>query len=411
MDYIFEMNKKTAIFSIFLIVFFDLCGFGMIIPLTPYLSQKFGADSVIIGLLLSSYSFMQFLFNPFWGQLSDKYGRRPIILLSLLGASFSDLIFAFSPSLFWLFVSRFLSGFFGANVATAFAYVADITDKEKRSVSMGLIGAALGLGFLFGPFFGALGGQLGHLLGAQAPFGDHFPGLLSSVLRGLNFILAFFILKESVREKKSQTKKISRFHLFLDFLKKPVVSTLLIGILFYSISMTILETGFFLFLYDQFQWNYIQSSYAFCYVGFMIIFTQGFLIRKIIPILGEYRTLLWGLIFLICGFFGIALSTHLALLTLFITFICLGSGFFQPSLHGLLSLKAASEDQGKIFGVSHSLSSLGRVIGPALGGFLYYFFKPISFLFSCLLMAVVLLFFIRVNKKNDRLKKTFLLIL
>jgi multidrug resistance protein len=189
------MKKKLAI--IFLTVFVDLVGFGIIIPMNSYLAKVFGATPLKVGLLMSIYSLMQFLFSPFWGQTSDRIGRRPVILLSLLGASVSHFGFAMSASYTGLFLCRMFAGIFGGNIPVAMAYIADLTAEKDRSKGMGLIGAAFGLGFILGPAIGGVFGHLGNSLGSTPPFGESFPAIIASLICFANFVSAYFFLPES----------------------------------------------------------------------------------------------------------------------------------------------------------------------------------------------------------------------
>ena len=184
--------KKNALFVIFMTVFVDLVGFGIIIPLTPFLSRKLGATPFEIGALMTVYSLMQFLMSPFWGSLSDRLGRRPIILVSLLVSSLSHLGFAFSTTLVGLFLARMFAGIGGANISTAMAYIADVTDKKDRSKGMGLIGAAFGLGFVLGPFLGGFFGELGTHFGSEPPLGKSLAAVVASAICLFNFVIASF---------------------------------------------------------------------------------------------------------------------------------------------------------------------------------------------------------------------------
>lgn len=401
-----KIRDKTALFSIFLVVFFDLSSFGMIIPLTPYLGQKFGANAFEIGLLLACYSFFQFLFNPFWGHLSDRLGRRPIILISLLGAAFSDLFFAYGESLGALFLARSLSGVFGGNVSAAFAYVADITEKKNRSISMGIIGVALGSGFILGPVLGGVGSDVGRFFGENPPLGDHFPALLASVLRFLTFIFSFFVLKESLSKENKPGKRSSRLLTFFEFLKRPFLRGVLLCGFLYCVSVAIMEASFFLFLFDRFSFSQSQASYSFAFVGFIVIFVEGFLIRKVIPRLKEVRTLLLGSFFLFTSLYGVPFCHDIPTLAIAIVFMGFGTGLFHPAFNGLLSLLASESSQGKVLGVGHSLSSLGRTLGPPLGGWVYYRVSmEASFFFASFVMVFVfaILFFVFRGKAKDDL--------
>ena len=253
------MNRKRSLLIIFLTVFIDLVGFGVVIPLHAYLAREFHADALQVGLLMAIYSLMQFCFSPFWGQLSDKYGRRPIILMSLLGASVSHVGFAFATSYLGLFVARFFAGVFGANISAAMAYVADISPPEKRSQSMGLIGAAIGMGFVFGPFIGGFFGDIGQQLGDMPPFGQSFGAVVAGGICLINFIFAFFVLKESRDPKLADqnrrpglSARLSSLknYLFGDDIRIPMWIYL-----FCMIAMGHMEVSMFLYVDDKFSWG------------------------------------------------------------------------------------------------------------------------------------------------------------
>src|SRR6185312_15700921 len=189
--------KDKRLLIIFLTVFIDLVGFGIIIPMNPYLAEAFGASPFQVGLLMSVYSLMQFIFSPFWGQLSDRVGRRPVILISLLGGAASHLGFAFATSFWALVLARSLAGLFGGNLSAARAYIADITPEKDRSKGMGLIGAAFGIGFILGPLIGYVFGRVGVHLGTLPPLGESFPALIAAFICFSNFLFAYFALPES----------------------------------------------------------------------------------------------------------------------------------------------------------------------------------------------------------------------
>ncbi|MCB0393691.1 MAG: MFS transporter, partial [Bdellovibrionales bacterium] len=208
------MKSKSPLLIIFVTVFVDLVGFGIIIPLSPYLAKHFGASGLQIGLLMSVYSLAQFIFSPLWGRLSDVYGRRPILLMSLLGSTLAHLGFAFASDLWMLFVARTIAGLFGANISAASAYIADVTDSKSRSKSMGIIGAAFGIGFILGPAIGGFLSEWGLQLGTQPPFGIGFSALGASLICFLNFLFACFRLPESLPKERRNLakKKVGRLH-------------------------------------------------------------------------------------------------------------------------------------------------------------------------------------------------------
>lgn len=384
-------NNKTRLLVIFMTVFIDLVGFGIIIPLSPYLAREFHASPLEIGLLLSIYSIAQFLFSPIWGSLSDRIGRRPVILIGLGGGFFSYLVFAFSSTLPWLFVARALAGVFGGNISTAHAYIADVTTAEDRSKGMGLIGAAFGLGFIFGPLIGAGLGILGQRLGSAPPLGLSFSALGAAVLCLANLVLAAFVLKESLplsarvlRERKNRIQEIFKH------LSEPIVGSLMIVYFLSGLAMAQMEAMLFPYVADRFGWSLEKASMGFAYVGVLMVFTQGYLIRKWMPRFGERRILLWGL-----GAFALSLalipfSFNIWLLAVTMTILAIGNGMMRPPNLGLISLASPPSEQGAVLGVTNSLASLGRILGPAIGGFLYGLSKGSPFWFAGVLAFLAL---------------------
>jgi MFS transporter, DHA1 family, tetracycline resistance protein len=380
-------NPKVVIF---LTVFIYLLGFGMIIPVIPLLSTYYGASPLQAGLLLSVFSLMQFIFSPVWGKLSDRYGRRPILLICLVGETLSYLVFAWARSLEMLFVARILTGFFGASISTASAYISDVTSQQERSKGMAMIGAAFGLGFLFGP---ALGGGL--TLYAETISNDpQFIGGFSSygvaLLCLLTTIFAFFYLKETLSDenRRRQAKKQGRLDLILKYLRMPVVGSLVFTFGITSLSMSLMEATLVLFMKERFAWGIKEVSFGFAYVGLCIVITQGLLVRKLIPVLGERNLLRLGLGLMIVGMGGIAFAEHLWMMAVVQTLLALGSGFVNPSILGSISLLVTSDEQGLALGTTQSLSALGRVIGPALGGLVFSTLSIASpFILSSFLLA------------------------
>lgn len=368
------MKNKSPLVIIFLTVFIDLIGFGIIIPLSPFLAKHYGANEIDVGILQASYSLMQFIFSPFWGRLSDRFGRRPIILISLVGCSLSYFLFAFSSQFWMLVVARCLAGFFGGNISAASAYIADITPPESRSKNLGLIGAAFGLGFIFGPVIGGVLSEIGPRISDQAPFGIGFAAVGAGTLCLGNAVFAFFNLKESHRFIGSVRPKVNRLKLLASFLTHSTMARLMITFLLSGLAMAHMESMLFLYVNDVFAWTLQQASFGFAYVGVMIVFTQGFLIRKLIPKFGERNILITGLIMGGTGIFCLGFATNIAVLAFANTVLALGIGMINPSTLGSISLLASKEDQGGTLGVTQSLSALGRIIGPVSGGFLYHTF-------------------------------------
>ncbi|MFK8138229.1 MAG: MFS transporter [Bdellovibrionales bacterium] len=399
-----KKNSKSALIVIFVIVFMDLVGFGMIIPLSTYLGKHLGATAMEIGLLMSIYSLMQFVFSPFWGKLSDKFGRRPILLLSLFGSSTSYLLFAYSDSLWLLFLSRGLAGFFGANISTAMAYIADVTPADARSKSMGLIGAAFGMGFILGPVLGGLFGDLGVKISDQPPFGMNFAALIAAGICYLNFFVALKVLKESLtKEVRAKLKpRTSRWAAIKNIFGRPVLPGLLLITLFQVFAMAQMEATVFLYIDEVFQWPLRIAYFGFAYIGVVMVLTQGYFIRKWMPKYGEKNLLFLGLGLAAIGMVGIAFVDNIWTMAITQTFLALGVGMINPSLLGSVSLLSDETEQGMIMGVNQSMSALGRIIGPALGGFIYSInIQSPYFLGGFMMLAgMIILFSISKNLKS-----------
>lgn len=356
--------RGSPLIPIFLTVFIDLVGFGIIIPALPFYVRSFGADAGTLGLLTATFSLMQFLFMPILGDLSDRLGRRPVIIFSLIGTAVSALLMGVANTwggLALLFVARALSGISGATISTAQAYIADVTTPEKRAAGMGLIGVAFGLGFILGPTFG---GILSHRFGVTVPF------LFVAVLALANAGLAWWMLPEPER-RQAPTAKDSRMLAIKEALGRGETA---IPIHLFSLTIlafTNLETTLALLTLDRYGLTSEQTGYLFAYMGVLITVVQGGLIRRLVPLLGEQR-LVWigtastGLAMLLIGVRG-----ELAFLILALGGVALGQGVLNPSLSSLLSRQAPEGKQGLILGVSQSLGSLARVVGPIMGGFLY----------------------------------------
>jgi multidrug resistance protein len=363
--------KKSQLAIIFVTVFLYLVGFGVIIPITPMLAKNFGASGFQVGLLLSVYSFMQFLFAPFWGRLSDRYGRRPILLFCLIGEFFSYIAFGLARNIEMLFLARTLAGFFGASLSTASAYISDITPPQERSKGMALIGAAFGLGFLVGP---ALGGGLavwgGHI--SSAPhFDTSFAAFGVSLLCVINFMFGLKFLKESLTEKAPHQEQRHRFERLFRYLRSGLMGKL-IGVFFLtSLAMSTMEATLVLFVGDRFHWTVKEVSFGFAYIGLITILSQGFLVRRLLPRVGERKMLVAGLSMMMVALALIAASSTLWILAVAQTFLAFGYSFANPSTMGSISLLANQKEQGEALGTTQGTASLGRIIGPATGGWLY----------------------------------------
>lgn len=392
-------NKKAQLAIIFFTVFIYLVGFGVIIPIIPILSRDFGASPLQTGLLLSTFSLMQFLFAPFWGKLSDRWGRRPILLFCLLAEGLSYLLFAWARSLEWLFVARLLGGFFGASISTASAYISDITPPNERSKGMALIGVAFGLGFVVGP---ALGGGLaawGQTLSSAKHFDTSFAAIWVAGICFATFLFGLRFLKESLEEKNKSSESRKRLATLVAYFKKPTVGTLIAIFGLSSLAMSAMEATLILFMGDRFAWDVKQVSFGFAYIGVIIVFTQGFLVRRLIPRWGERKVLRLGLFLLAIGIGGIALAPNITWMAITMTALSIGNGLANPSTLGSISLLNEASEQGASMGVTQSMASLGRIIGPAVGGVLYgHFHLTAPFVAGGIMGALALFLAVRIYK-------------
>ena len=365
-----KKNKSQKLF-IFLTVFIYLLGFGIIIPITPILSRELGASATEAGFLMASYSLMQFLFSPFWGRLSDQFGRRPILLFCILGEGLSYILFAYARNIETLFTARILAGFFGASISTASAYISDITPPQERSKGMALIGVAFGLGFVFGPALGGILSLWGTYISPESFFSTTFTALWVAGICFANFIFGWKYLTESLVEKSTPRPRTSRFKLIATKLKTRTLGPLMAVYFLISLSMASMESSLVWFMGEKFNWGLQQVSFGFAYIGVMLVLTQGFIVRKLLPLVGERQTLLTGLILFIVGMTGIALAPSIAFMGMTMTALAIGNGLMSPSTLGSISLISPPDEQGMILGITQSLSSLGRILGPVLGGIIY----------------------------------------
>ena len=345
---------------IFVTVFIDLLGFGIIIPLLPFYAESFGASAFTIGLLGTSFSLMQFLFSPLWGRWSDKIGRKPIILVGLMGSCLSYLGLALSTSLAFLFIARIVGGIAGAHIPTAQAYIADVTTPENRAKGMGMVGAAFGLGFIFGP---AIGGIL-------TRFGPATPMWCASALCLANFVAALFWLPES-RTVGAATKNLGRLEAFRHAARNPTLLLLLSLFFMVTLAFSGFEATFAIFSEAKFGFTASTIGFVFAFIGVVLALVQGVLVGKAVKILGERRLIPLAIFAIALGVGLVPFAWSVPALLGALAVLALGMGFNNPSLTSMVSRLSDPDDQGGILGLASSLSSLGRVLGPAWGGYLY----------------------------------------
>ncbi|MBS1991352.1 MAG: MFS transporter [Cyanobacteria bacterium SZAS LIN-3] len=365
---------KPLLLLLFFTVFIDLLGFGLIIPVMPTYAQQFQASDFQVGLLIASYSFAQFLFTPFWGRLSDKVGRRPVLLISLLASCVGYIIWGFSTSLLTLFISRLVAGAGNANIAVAQAYVADVTTDETRSKGMGAIFAAFGVGFVLGP---AMGGFLTSkaLMNAVglSYFAEHslqLIGFVAAFFSIVDLVATYFLLPEP--EKRSQAGE-ERYGIGTDFIVQTLQTKKLqtsLAIFFLStFAFANMEATVVLLTTQKFHFGPVENSYLFTWIGVCICLIQG--AHRSTKKYGEKKMINLGTALLTIGLLLTPLAPNVPTLYAVMAVLAVGSGVNTPCNQAMLSKLAPRECVGGVLGVGQSLSTLGRILGPALGGFLF----------------------------------------
>lgn len=351
---------------LFLIVLIDLIGFGLVIPLLPFYAERFSATPQEVTVLLATFSAMQVVFAPIWGRLSDKVGRRPVLMISMGTAALAYLWLGLADAMWMLFAARALAGACAGNIAAANAYIADVTPPEKRAHGMGMIGAAFGLGFIVGP---ALGGIVAGNNLATADLRS--PGLIACVLSLVAFLGVVLVLKESLPQGLAPRARKGRIAALRDALARKALARLLLIFFLAILAFGGMEAVFALWAMAQFGWGPEQIGYVFTYVGVLSALMQGGLIRRLVPRFGEEKLLIAGLCLIALGLLAIPLAHDLPVLVIAVSFLALGMGAMQPSLNSLISRRAGAEEQGEVMGVAQSIGSLSRVLGPLLAGALF----------------------------------------
>jgi multidrug resistance protein len=345
---------------IFVTVFIDLLGFGIIIPLLPFYAESYGASATVVGMLGTSFSLMQFLFSPVWGRLSDRIGRRPIILVGLAGSCASYLVLALAGSLTLIFIARIVGGIAGANIPTAQAYIADVTTPENRAKGMGLVGAAFGLGFIFGP---ALGGILSHL-------GPSAPMWFASALCGANLVAAWWLLPESRHASPARATPGRLAALRRAMSDRRLV--LLLSLYFIvTAAFSGFEATFALFSERRFGFTVSTIGYLFAFIGCTLALVQGMLVGRAVKRIGEARLIPIAICIIGLGIGLVPFAWSIPALLAAVGMLAFGMGFNGPALSSLVSRLTHADDQGGMLGLASSLASLGRVFGPTLGGLLF----------------------------------------
>jgi MFS transporter, DHA1 family, tetracycline resistance protein len=365
--------RKPALIFIFITLFLDILGIGLIVPVLPRLIANYtpGGGSLdeaalTYGTLASAYALMQFLFAPILGSLSDRFGRRPVILFSLFGSAVDYLLLAFAPSLTWFFIGRIISGITGANFSAATAYIADITPPEKRAASFGLVGAAFGLGFIVGPLAG----------GFLSDYGLHIPFIAASILTMVNWCYGLFVLPESLAPEnrgKFSWAKANPVGGLLNLSKYPMLIGLAIAYFVLTIAHQVYPSIWVLYTAHRYDWTPKEAGWSLAVVGFCAALVQGGLTRKVVPKWGEPKAILIGVVVAVIAFTGYGLAAEGWMIYPLIVFGSI-AGVTTPALQAVISKGSGADEQGGVQGTLTSLNSVAGIIGPfvATGLFHHY---------------------------------------
>jgi len=380
------MKNKSALSLIFLTVFIDLLGFGILIPILPsFAIKELGVDEAAVGIAIAIYSLVQFIFNPILGKISDKHGRKPVIVVCLLINALGYVIFAFTTSYLILLVSRIVAGVGGSSIAVAQAYIADVTTKEDRSKGMGLIGSAFGLGFVFGPLMGGFLSKLGYME----------TGLASAAFSFIAFIVTMILLPESNvnREEVVESKrKIFNIDAIINAFKNPSLAILITLFFILTFSFANIYGTFALLGIQVYGFTDLQNGYMFGIVGLSSAIVQGGLIGPITKLIGQKRILIIGSFIIMATLAIIPYAGNFLWLAVDSIFLSLGTGMLQPTLLSLISEVSSDAEQGITLGVNQSLSALARMFGPLWGGFTFEFLGyPFPFLTGAAFMFLIVM--------------------
>lgn len=386
------LNRKPASGFIFITLLIDIAGFGLIIPVIPKLIEELIHGNISDasrygGWLTFSYAITQFLFAPLLGNLSDKFGRRPVLLFSLFGFSLDYLLLSFAPTITWLFIGRIIAGITGASITTANAYMADISTPETRAKNFGMIGAAFGLGFIIGPMLGGLLGELG----PRVPF------MAAAGLTFINWLYGYFILPESLaieNRRKFEWKRANPLSSLMHLRKYPAISGLILSLFFVYIAAHSVQSNWSFFTIEKFKWTESLIGISLGFVGILVALVQGGLVRYINPRIGNEKSVYIGLLFYSAGLFLFAFASQSWMMFVFLIPYCLG-GIAGPALQSIITGNVPANEQGELQGALTSIMSATSIIGPPVMTNLFAHYTkpgtPVYFAGSAFLLGAILM--------------------
>jgi MFS family permease len=366
-----EAQQRRTLIFVFLTVFLDLLGAGILIPILPYLVRQFRSDAFIVGMLALSFSAAQFIAAPVLGALSDRVGRRPVLIFSILGSAFGYFLFGLAGSLWVMFLARIIDGATGGNISTAMAAIADVSAPKDRAKNFGIIGMAFGLGFIIGP---ALGGLLSKI-SLQAPaYGAGCIGLVTAAF-------GYLMFPETLPPERRKTGIVTAsesnpLKSVAAALARPEIRMFLFALFFLNFAFAALQTNFSNYTMARFQFGPDDNAWAFAFIGLLAALMQGVVVRKLMPILGERKMAIQGFVLFFFGFLLVAFAPTAFWIFPGIALIAVGSSFTNPTLNALISQRSSASEQGSILGTTQSVLSLTRVAGPAWAGIVFDKFGP-----------------------------------
>jgi len=372
---------------LFSVIIVDLIGFGIVVPILPFWSERFGANGLILGLLVASHAAMQFLFSPGWGRLSDRIGRRPVMLITIAGTALSLLFLGLADSLPQIFLARLLSGIFGSNISVATAYLTDVTDEADRTRWMGMIGASFAVGFTLGPPIGGLLARAGHGV----------PMLFAAAMAALNFLWAALQLREPTRRiERAPTNMTGR----LDVLRDPALGRLCFVYFMFSVAVTQLETTFAFLMSHRFGYDELGVGLIMLAMAIVMGGIQGGAMKRLAARFHERRLILAGLALMALAFFSVPLPHSVALLMAPLAIAAIGRGISQPPMMSLVSQSASEASRGIVMGVFQSCASAARVVGPLIAGALYDLDQDYPYWLAGALLVIATLTAIHIHDRS-----------